>query len=241
MGLFRTDAGKFQALTDISGFEDAYGLMDFKVAGTATGITTIQMDIKHKEGLPRSVFEQALEQARQGRLHILSEMQKTLTKPRPELSPLVPKIISFAIDPDKIGAVIGGGGKVIREITATTNTTIDIEADGKVNIFGGPEADIDKAVQLVKVVAGQIDIGAVFKGKITRLADFGVFVELVPGQVGLVHISAIPRNKQKDLDREYPLGSELAVKVLDYDSATGRIRLATDLGGHHDNDGHKGA
>ncbi len=226
MGLLKSDAGKFQALTDISGFEDEFGLMDFKVAGTADGITAIQMDIKHKEGLPRQVFERALEQALEGRLHILAEMKKVLDKPRAELSPLVPKIISFPIDPDKIGAVIGTGGKVIREITASTGTTIDIDADGKVNIFGGLEADLDKAVQWVKVVAGQIDIGAVFKGKVSRLADFGVFVELVPGLAGLVHISAIEKNKQNYLDKEYPIGSELVVKVLDYDSFSGRIRLA---------------
>jgi len=226
MGLLKSSTGAFQALTDISGFEDQFGLMDFKVAGTAHGITAVQMDIKHKEGLPRQVFEKALVQAREGRLHILEEMKKILAAPRPELSPLVPKIISFNIDPDKIGAVIGTGGKVIREITTTTNTTIDIEADGKVNIFGGPEADLEKAISWVKVVSGQIDIGAVFKGKVSRLADFGVFVELVPGQVGLVHISAIEKNKQRYLDKEYPIGSELVVKVLDYDPASGRIRLA---------------
>jgi polyribonucleotide nucleotidyltransferase len=224
MGLLRSNDGTFQALTDISGFEDEFGLMDFKVAGTSVGITAIQMDIKYKEGLPRSVFEQALAQARDGRAHILDHMKKIMQKPRPELSPLVPKIISFLIDPDKTGAVIGTGGKVIREITTTTNTTIDIE-NGKVNIFGGPEADIDRAVQWVKVVAGQIDIGTIFQGKVVRLAEFGVFVELVPGQMGLVHISAIERSKQNNLDKEFPIGSQLVVKVKDYDSESGRIRL----------------
>lgn len=225
MGLLKSDSDKFQALTDISGFEDEFGLMDFKVAGTADGVTAIQMDIKYKQGLPRPVFDQALAQAHEGRLHILENMKKVLEKSRLELSPLVPKIISLSIDPDKIGAVIGTGGKVIREITMTTNTTIDVEADGKVNIFGGPEADLDKAVQWVKVVAGQIDIGAIFKGRVSRLADFGVFVELVPGEVGLMHISAIEKSKQRYLDKEFPIGSEILVKVIDYDRVNGRIRL----------------
>jgi len=229
MGLLKNESGTFQPLTDISGFEDEFGLMDFKVAGTVDGITAIQMDIKHKEGLPRLVFEQALAQSREGRLHILSKMQEVLKQPRAELSPLVPKIVSVMIDPDKIGAVIGSGGKVIREITTTTNTTIDVEPDGKINIFGGLEADVEKAIAWVKVVAGQIDVGAIFNGRVSRLADFGIFVDLVPGLAGLIHISAVPKNKQHDLSKDYPIGSEIRVKVLDYDAMTGRIRLAPEL------------
>ncbi len=228
MGLLRSSDGKFQPLTDLSGFEDEFGLMDFKIAGTAGGVTAIQMDIKHKNGLERSVFERALEQARLGREHILREMQKVMTKPRPELSPLVPKYISFMINTDEIGAVIGTGGKMIREIIEKTGTTIDIDADGKVVIFGNPDALIDKAANWVKVLAGQINAGDRFKGLITRHAEFGLFVELVPGQVGLLHISAIPREKQHNMVKDYPIGAGVNIKVLDYDSSTGRIRLAFD-------------
>jgi len=230
MGLLRSSKDKYQALTDITGFEDAFGLMDFKVAGTKDGITAIQMDIKHKGGLPHGVFEQALAQAREGRLHILQEMQKVMKEPRSELSPLVPKIISFNIDPDKIGAVIGGGGKVIKEIIEKTGTTIDIDAEGKVNIFGGPEADIEKAIHWVKVIAGQINPGDIFKGQVARIADFGIFVELVPGQTGLLHISAIPRERQRTIAKDYPINSELTVRIVDYDPGTGRIRLALEKG-----------
>ncbi len=226
MGLLRSSSGTYQALTDINGFEDAYGLMDFKVAGTTEGITAIQMDIKYKGGLPREVFEKALDQAREGRLHIMKEMQTVMSEPRAEMSPLVPKIISFNIIPDKIGAVIGGGGKTIKEIIEKTGTTIDIGPDGRVNIFGGPEADLEKAIKWIKVIAGQLHVGEVFKGKVVRLADFGIFVELVPGQSGLLHISAVPREKQRNLDKDFPIGSSLDVKVMDYDSETGRIRLA---------------
>lgn len=225
MGLLKSESGKFQALTDITGFEDNFGLMDFKVAGSADGITAIQMDIKHKGGLKREVFERALEQARRGRFHILEQMQKTLRVSRPELSPLVPKFVTFNIDPSKVGAVIGSGGKVIREIIEKTKTTIDVD-NGKVVIFGHPDADVDKAVMWVKTIAGQLTVGDVFKGEVSRVAEFGVFVDLVPGQTGLVHVSAIPRDQQRDMMKNYPIGMSLTVKVTDYDPTTERIRLA---------------
>lgn len=225
MGLLCSSKGKYQALTDITGFEDNFGLMDFKVAGTRDGITAIQMDIKHRGGLPREVFEQALTQAREGRFHILDAMQKVMKEPRAELSPLVPKIISIQINPDKIGAVIGGGGKIIKEIIEKTKTTIDIDESGRVNIFGGPEADIEKAINWVKVIAGQINVGEVVNGIVARIADFGIFVDLVPGQAGLLHVSAIPRDKQRTIVNDYPVGSTLRVRIMDYDPETGRIRL----------------
>lgn len=228
MGLLQSSKGQFQAITDISGFEDAFGLMDFKVAGTAAGVTAIQMDIKYKDGLPRPVFEQALEQARRGREHILGEMQKVLKAPRAEMSPLVPKYVSFMINTDKIGAVIGTGGKVIREIIEKTKTTIDVGETGKIVIFGTPDADIVRAEHWVKVLAGQINSGDRFLGTINRIAEFGLFVELVPGQTGLLHVSAIPRDKQNTMARDYPIGMQINVKVLEYDSESGRIRLAFD-------------
>ncbi len=225
MGLLQVPgSNKFQAITDITGFEDALGLMDFKVAGTQHGVNAIQMDIKYKGGLKREVFEQALEQAKQARLHILEQMSKVMSKPNPELSPLVPRMISIKIDANKAGAIIGSGGKIIKEIIEKTGTTIDIEGS-EVFIFGAPGSNIDLAVSWVKVLADQIEVGAIFDGIIARTAEFGLFVDLAPGKSGLLHISKIPREKQQQLETHYPLGEKLRVRVLDYDTETGRIRL----------------
>lgn len=225
MGLLKGSDGSFQALSDINGFEDNFGWMDFKVAGTDAGITAIQLDIKNKGGLPRSIFEIALEQARVGRNYILEKMRYTLQAPRPELSDLVPQMISFKIDQDKIGAVIGAGGKVIREIIDKTGVTIDIEDDGTVNIFGTPGEKLERAISWVKTLAGRLEIGAIYKGIVRRITEFGIFVELVPGMDGLLHISNIARDQQKDINNLYPVGSDLDVIVMNYDSATGRIKL----------------
>lgn len=225
MGLLRSNEGEFQVLTDIAGIEDEFGLMDFKVAGTDTGITAVQMDIKYKGGLPRSVFEKALAQARDGRIHILSEMRKVMTKPNSEVSDLVPKVVSFKVSTDKIGAIIGTGGKTIREITEKTSTQIDIADDGTVKIFGQPGEKLDLAVGWVKVLGGLIERGAQYRGQVKRVVEFGVFVELVPGKDGLVHISAIPRPEQEAFMRRVKAGDVMHVEVMDYDPATDRIRL----------------
>lgn len=225
MGLLKSSDGKYQALTDISGFEDAFGLMDFKVTGTSDGITAIQLDIKSKAGLPRSVFEQALAQAKEGREHILNEMRKVMKAPAPELSPLVPKVYTLKVATDKIGAIIGTGGKTIREIIDRTRTQIDIEDDGTVKIFGGPDADVDLAINWVNTLAGNIERGTIYQGKIRRLADFGIFVELVPGVDGLLHISNIPREKQRNFNKEYAIDDIVEVEVVDYDPQSERIRL----------------
>ncbi len=224
MGLLMSKAGKFQALSDISGMEDAFGLMDFKVAGTDKGITAIQMDIKAKVGLPREVFEMALAQAKEGRAHILGEMRKVMTVPNPTVSDLVPQIVTVKVPTDKIGAIIGTGGKVIREITEKTATTIDIDDDGTVRIFGHPGEKLDKAVHWVKTLGGIIDKGAIFEGPIKKIAEFGLFVELVPGVDGLVHVSNIPR-EVGDFSKTMKPGDLVKVSVLDYDPSTGRIRL----------------
>ncbi|MGE0206268.1 MAG: polyribonucleotide nucleotidyltransferase [Candidatus Babeliales bacterium] len=225
MGLLRSPEGVFQAITDITGSEDAYGLMDFKVCGTQDGVTAIQMDIKYKGGLPKEVFQKALAQAKEGRLHILGEMQKVMTAPSPELSKLVPKIVTVKVPTDKIGAIIGSGGKIIKEIIEKTRTQIDIEDDGTVNVYGTPEADLDQAINWINTLAGQIKKGTIYKGRVKRTADFGVFVEIAPGQDGLVHISAIDRAKQQNLSKFYPSDTEIPVEVIDYDESTGRIRL----------------
>lgn len=225
MGLLMNKAGSFQVLSDISGFEDAFGLMDFKVAGTRDGITAIQMDIKYKGGLKRDVFVMALAKAREGRLHILGTMEAVMSAPAPTLSPLVPRVTKVKINADKIGAIIGSGGKTIREIIAQTGTTIDVEEDGTVKIFGKAEAGLEKAVNWVKTLAGQVEPGAVYHGKVRRIADFGIFVELVPGFDGLLHVSNIPKDKQRMFGRLFKLNDPITVKVIDYDEATGRVSL----------------
>lgn len=227
MGLLKsyTQKDSFVILSDISGFEDAFGLMDFKVIGTDDGITAIQMDIKYKGGLSRNIFEAALEQAKRGRIHILGEMKKVMTKPNPTLSDLVPKFETLKIDSDKIGAIIGTGGKTIREITETTNTSIDIEEDGLVKIFGISPAGIQQAIAWVKILAGQINQGMTFQGKIRRIVEFGLFVELVPGKDGLVHVSNIPQQNQRNFASVYKLDDVVKVQVLEYDKETGKVRL----------------
>jgi len=225
MGLLHDSiTNRFQAITDITGFEDALGLMDFKVAGTRSGINAIQMDIKYKGGLPRQVFEQALEQAKEARLSILGTMSKVLSAPKKELSPLVPRMVSLQIDPNKAGAVIGSGGKIIKEIIEKTGTTIDIEGS-EVNIFGGPEAKVDLAVAWVKILADQLEKGIVLKGTIARLSDFGLFIDIAPGKAGLLHISKIPRERQQHLDQFYKIGDIVDVRVTDIDTESGKIRL----------------
>jgi polyribonucleotide nucleotidyltransferase len=225
MGLLRNQSGNFQVLTDIAGIEDAFGLMDFKVAGTEHGITAIQMDIKDKGGLKREVFEMALEKAHKGRMHILNEMRKVMTAPNPKLSDLVPQIVSFKIPTDRIGGVIGTGGKVIREIIDRTGTTVDIENDGLVKIFGHPGPKLDLAVALVKALSGQIERGTVYQGKIKRLADFGIFVEIAPGLDGLVHVSSMSKALKDSFQTAMKVDTLVTVEVVDYDETTGRIRL----------------
>ncbi len=225
MGLLKNKAGDIRILSDISGFEDAFGLMDFKVAGSRQGITAFQMDVKYKGGLSREILEAALEQARKGRLHIMDEMQKVMSTPSPTLSKLVPKLVTVKINTDKIGAIIGTGGKTIREIIDKTGTSIDVEPDGLIKIFGTPDADIEMAINWVKTLAGQIEQGAIYQGKVRRLTDFGIFVELVPGQDGLVHISNIPQALQKTFMKEFKIDDVVSVEVVEYNDVTGRIRL----------------
>ena len=226
MGLLGNDAGQFRVLTDINGFEDNFGLMDFKVAGTTDGITAIQMDVKHKKGLERSVFVDALEQARKGRLHILERMRSCMSEPSKTMSDLVPKVVTIKVDTDKIGAIIGSGGKTIREIIDTTGVqSIDIDDDGIVKIFSTAGSQLEEAIRWVKILAGQIDVGLRFSGKIRRVVDFGLFVELVPGQDGLVHVSNIPRHLQKNFQQAFKVDDVVQAEVVDYDPSTGRIRL----------------
>jgi polyribonucleotide nucleotidyltransferase len=224
MGLLRSSKGEFQPITDLTGFEDNFGFMDFKVAGTENGVTAIQMDIKHKGGLPKDVFERALDQAREARQFILNKMKSSISVPK-ELSELVPKIISFKIDTKKIGLIIGPGGKMIKEIIEKTGTTIDTEDDGTVNVFGGPDSNVDLAINWIKTLAGQIESGSIYHGRIKRLADFGMFIEIVPGLDGLLHISQIPKDLQRKMADTYKIGQNVVVEVIDHDSESGRISL----------------
>lgn len=225
MGLIKSDQGEFKVLSDIAGIEDAFGLMDFKVTGTDKGITAIQMDIKYKGGLPRHIFEKALAQAKIGRNHILTEMRKVLSKPSDTLSELVPQVVSLKVPTDKIGAIIGSGGKVIKEITAKTNTSIKIEDDGTVKIFGQPGEELEQAIKWVKTLAGFIEAGTEYQGIIKKITEFGMFVELAPGVDGLVHISNLPRENQNTLAQDFKTDDIVTVQVVSYDQKTGRIRL----------------
>lgn len=226
MGLIKNDQdGKFQILTDISGIEDAFGLMDFKVAGTQDGITAIQMDIKYKGGFSRDVFEMAMAKATAGRMHILGEMRKVMTAPNSKLSDLVPHIVSFKVPTDKIGAIIGSGGKIIRDIIDKTGSSIDIEDDGLVKIFGHPGPKLDQAVAWVKILGGQIEKGTILPGKVKKVAEFGVFVEIAPGQDGLVHVSTMSKKLQTTFASSIKPDDIMNVEIVEYDPATDRIRL----------------
>lgn len=225
MGLLMGDNNRFQVLTDIAGIEDAFGMMDFKVAGTTDGITAIQMDIKHKGGLERKVFEQALSQAKEGRLFILGEMSKVMSEPNKKLSELVPQVFTLKVPTDKIGAIIGSQGKVIKEIIEKTGTKIDIEDDGSVKIYGHPGEKTEQAIAWVKTLAGHIEKNTRYSGKVKRFADFGLFVEIAPGTDGLVHISTIPKDKQQVLAKTLKIDDIVVVEVMDYEESTGRIRL----------------
>lgn len=230
MGLIRDSNQKYHIFTDILGMEDAFGLMDFKVAGTEKGIVAFQLDIKDKVGLPRELFVEALEQARKARLHILNEMKKGLDKPRSELSDLAPRVTTLKVPTDKIGLIIGPAGKNIREIIAQTGTQIDIEDDGTVKIYAKNNESATEAANWVKILSGDIEIGSEFSGTIRRIADFGLIVELIMGKEGMVHISTIARTRQQTLDRDFKVGDKLTVKVTALDRETGRIRLvAPDL------------
>lgn len=226
MGMLKKqNDNNFVIVTDIAGIEDELGLMDFKIAGTENHVTAVQMDIKYKGGLEKDVFKNALEKAKQARLHILSKMKETMTEPRKKLSSLVPQFHVLKIPKDKIGAVIGSGGKVIKEITEKTQTTINIEDDGTVKIFGMLGENFERAIAWVKGISGDIAIGTKIHGTIKKHAEFGTFVEVFPGVDGLVHVSSIPKNEQATFKNKHKEGSKIDVVVIEHDQQSGRIRL----------------
>lgn len=230
MGLVFDSKGKYHILTDILGEEDALGLMDFKVTGTDDGIMAFQLDIKDKVGLSRELLADALNQAKIARLHILNEMRKVISAPRESLSPLAPRIFSLKIPQDKIGAIIGPGGSVIKEIVAKTETQIEIEDDGTVMIFAKNAESAKQAEDWVRRLAKEVELGATYEGTVRRIAEFGLFVEIIPGKDGLVHISTIAKHRQRDLDKTVRINDKLIVKVTAIDQESGKVRLiAPDL------------
>ena len=218
------EGDRFQVLTDILGDEDHLGDMDFKVAGTKDGITALQMDIKITS-ITREIMKVAFDQARDGRLHILDEMNKVLSKPRETMSEWAPTIITLKIDPEKIRDVIGKGGAVIRQITEETGTSIDIENDGTVKIASVQGAAGREAQRRIELITADIEVGRVYEGKVARLMDFGAFVTILPGRDGLVHISQISEERVERVGDKLKEGDVVRVKVLEVDRQ-GRVRLS---------------
>jgi polyribonucleotide nucleotidyltransferase len=223
MGLVK-EGEQVRVLTDILGDEDHLGDMDFKVAGTAQGVTAIQMDNK-VGGITRDIMRQALLQARDARLFVLSVMEKALERPRKEVSSYAPRIVTMHIKPDKIRDLIGPGGKVIRGLVEETGCKIDIQDDGTVLIASADSAAMEKAVAAIEAITAQPEVGRTYRGKVRRIVDFGAFVEILPGTDGLLHISQISKDRVRRVEDELSEGDEIMVKVLDIDR-TGKIRLS---------------
>ncbi|MCY3730448.1 MAG: polyribonucleotide nucleotidyltransferase [Rhodospirillaceae bacterium] len=223
MGLIKED-DRYVVLTDILGDEDHLGDMDFKVAGTAQGITALQMDIKI-DGITREIMADALDQAHEGRLHILGEMNSVLDAPREQMSDWAPSIITLKIDPEKIRDVIGKGGAVIRAMTEETGATIDIENDGTVRIASVDGTSGREAQARIELITADVEVGRIYEGKVVRLMDFGAFVSILPGKDGLVHISQISNERVEKVSDKLTEGDVIKVKVLEVDRQ-GRIRLS---------------
>ncbi len=223
MGLIKEDSG-VAVLSDILGDEDHLGDMDFKVAGTEMGITSLQMDLKITS-INEAIMQQALGQARDGRLHILSEMAAGLTAPRAEISKNAPRITTFTIPKDKIREVIGTGGKVIREITETTGVKIDIEDDGTIKVAAVDGEAAKRAIEWIKGIVAEPELGAIYTGKVVKVMDFGAFVNFMGSKDGLVHISELaPRRVEKTGD-VVKLGDTVKVKLLGFDDR-GKVKLS---------------
>jgi polyribonucleotide nucleotidyltransferase len=225
MGLVMDEkTGKYAVLSDIAGAEDHYGDMDFKVAGTADGITALQMDIK-VGGITTAVMREALEQARRGRMHILDKMREALSAPRQSISAFAPRIVTIRIPVDKIRDVIGPGGKMIRSIIERTGVKIDVEDDGRVNVASADGESAQKAISIIQELTATPELNKTYLGKVQRITDFGAFVEIMPGTDGLLHVSEIANHRVKDVRDELKEGEQLLVKVINIDP-TGKIRLS---------------
>src|SRR5256712_5988068 len=217
-------SGKYAVLSDIAGAEDHYGDMDFKVAGTADGITALQMDIK-VTGITTEVMQKALEQARVGRMHILGKMREALPTPRQNISAFAPRIVTIKIPVDKIRDVIGPGGKMIRSIIERTGVKIDVEDDGRVNVASADESSAQKAIAIIQELTATPELNKTYMGKVQRITDFGAFVEIMPGVDGLLHVSEIAHYRVKEVRDEMKEGDQVMVKVINIDPS-GKIRLS---------------
>jgi len=218
-----TEGEEWELLTDIQGAEDFLGDMDLKVAGTEDGITAIQMDIKI-QGIRFDILQQALERARDGRLHILKIMNECIAASRPELSQHAPRIIFLKIDPAKIGAVIGPGGKMIRHIE-TTGASVNVDDDGTITLASVEAEAAENARAMIEAITAEAEVGREYEGTVKRIMPFGAFVEIIPGKEGLLHISEIAHKRVEKVEDELEEGQKVSVKVLDID-AGGKIRLS---------------
>jgi polyribonucleotide nucleotidyltransferase len=224
MGLIKEEDGRFAVLSDILGDEDHLGDMDFKVAGTANGVTALQMDIKI-DGITREIMQTALSLANEGRLHILGKMNEVIAQPRQQMSDYAPRIFTTRIDPEKIRDVIGKGGTTIRAITEETGTTIDIQDNGIINISAVEKSAADEALRRIKEITQDVEVGQIYEGKVARITDFGAFVTILPGRDGMVHISQISNERVAKVSDELAVGDSVKVKVTEIDRQ-GRIRLS---------------
>ncbi|MBF6599648.1 MAG: polyribonucleotide nucleotidyltransferase [Dehalococcoidia bacterium] len=224
MGLIMGEDGAYKVLTDIAGLEDAMGDMDFKVAGTEAGITALQMDIKI-QGIPMEVLRDAVKQAREGRMFIMGKMLEAIPEPREEMSPYAPRMYRLQIDPSKIGTVIGPGGKVIRSIIEETGCSIDIEDDGSVYVGAENEEQAQRAISIIEGMTKDVEVGTIYSGKVTRLMNFGAFVEIAPGKEGLVHVSELADFRVGRPEDVVSPGDEVQVMVTEID-AMGRVNLS---------------
>jgi len=223
MGLIMGSGDTYKILTDIQGPEDHHGDMDCKVAGTKNGVTGCQMDVKI-EGVSLEILKEAFAQAKKARLGIIGEMEKAIKEPRPQLSPLAPRILTHQVDKDQIRTVIGPGGKMINEIIDQTGAKIDIDDDGLINITSTDEEGGKKALEWIKNLTREVKPGEIFQGRVTKITDFGAFVEVLPGQEGLVHISELADYRVEKVEDVLKVGQVIPVKVKRVDEL-GRINL----------------
>jgi len=224
VGLIKKDNSNYKLLTDIQGPEDHFGDMDFKVAGTTQGITAIQMDVK-TDGITKEIMQGALDRGKKARLEILDKMATVLAGPRPQLSPFAPRVVMMQINPDKIGAVIGSGGKVINGIIEECGVAIDIEDDGRVFVSATSDEAIQKAIEWIKGLAKEFKPGEEFQGKVVRIMDFGAFVEVAPGVDGLVHISQLAPFRVEMVEDVVNIGDVIPVKLVNVDEQ-GRLNFS---------------
>jgi len=224
LGLVKEDS-RYAILTDIAGVEDHFGDMDFKVAGTCSGITTVQLDVKLASGIDKEILQKSLQQAKQARQEILKKMQEVISSPRPEISSFAPRIEIVKVDTDKIGELIGPGGKTIKKIINLTNVTIDIQENGDVLVASTDASATAKAIEMIKAIVEDVEIGKIYPGKIKRIVNFGAFCELPGGKEGLIHVSELAEHFVKNVEDVVKVGDEVRVKVVNIDEL-GRINLS---------------